>query len=358
MSVKRLLAASLLLVVISFVSSLSTASTNAQAPPQTAPSGGLRITPAITQIKLQPHENTLTLQYIVSNLTRQPLTVSLGARDFGALSQSGSITLYGTGYSPSTNPHGIQSYVSFPAPSVVVPANLSQQVNVTIQNASKLAPGGHYGAILFSPQSTFSANGNNRVNLNTSVAGLVFLTTAYGGTYGITASMSHVSPINFKLPTSVYLVFKNTGNTQTIPQGQLTLYGPQKKVLGTQVVNSSSGMILSGGSRIFQVQLPIDRHWYTPSAVYHYSLQYKDSQDANFRTLNQSFVYINWKVAVLIVAVLIALVFVLKRYGKKVVRRVASVRLPKRKPKPTPVTQRALEPKVMDVMKPKRPTRK
>lgn len=322
---------------------------------QTAPGGGLRITPAITQIKLQPRENTLTLQYIVSNLTHQPLSVTLGARDFGALSQSGTITLYGAGYKPSSNSHGIQSYVSFPTPHVIIPANAAQQVEITIQNATKLAPGGHYGAILFSPQSAFTTTGNNRVNLNTSVAGLVFLTTAHGGTYGISASMSHVSPIRFSMPNSVYLVFNNIGNTQTIPQGQLTLYGPHSKILGTQVVNSSSGLILSGGSRIFQVQLPLAHPWYTPSAIYHFTLQYKDSQDTNFKTLNQSFVYINWKVAALVVVGLTVIIYVLVRFGRKTVSRLTNLKLPKRRSRHvTSVDPIPPAPKVMDVTRPKR----
>jgi hypothetical protein len=331
----------------------------AQAPSQNVPSnGGIRITPAITQINLQPNENTLTLQYIVTNLTHQPLSIALSARDFGALSQSGSITLYGSEYTPSSNPHGIQSYVAFPSPSVLVPANISKQVDVMVVNATKLAPGGHYGVILFSPQSAFTQSGSNRVNLNTSVAGLVFLTTAHGGTYGVSASMSHVSPVSFKLPDSVYLVFKNTGNTQTVPQGQLTLYGPNSKILGTQVVNNSSGLILSGGSRIFQEQLPLDRHWYTPPGLYHFSLQYKDSQDASFQTLNQSFVYLNWRVTLLGLAALIATVYLVKRFGVKVVKRLASIKFRKRAPKPTPPVIAAPRSKVMDIVSPKRPNRK
>lgn len=354
MTAKQITAACFL-VLFSIVSCLSAPLVHAQSSSPDAPSGGLRITPAITQIKLQPHENTLTLQYIVSNMTHQPLSVAIGARDFGALSQSGSITLYGAGYNPSTNPHGIQSYVSLPTAPVIIPPNASQPVSVTIQNATKLAPGGHYGTILFSPQNAFAGTGSNRVNLNTSVAGLVFLTTAYGGTYDVSASMSHVSPIRFSLPSSVYLVFKNTGNTQSIPQGQLSLLGPRAKVLGTQVVNSSSGLILSGGSRIFQVQLPLNRHWYTPTAIYHLSLQYKDSQDTSFKTLNQSFVYVNGKVALLVVIALIAFGYLLMRFGKRMGRRLVSLKFPKRRPKVSNSAATTLTgSKVMDVMRPKR----
>jgi hypothetical protein len=350
------IATACLLALISVVSCFGAATANAQSTTDNTPSGGLRITPAITQTKLQPGQNTLSLEYTVSNLTNQALTVTLGTRDFGAFSQNGSITLFGAGYNPTSNPHGIQSYASFPDPTVTVPANSSQQVAVSIQNATKLAPGGHYGAVLFSPQSAFAATtNNNHVNVNTSIAGLVFLTTAYGGTYGVGASISHISPVQFKLPSSVYLVFDNTGNTQTIPQGQLTIEDPHANVLSTQVVNSSSGLILSGGSRIFQIQLPPKDTWGTLTGVYHLKLQYKDSEDTSYKTLNQSFLYINWKLTILIVSVLIIVLYTIKRFVWRLLKRLASFRFKKRTQKSTAASGTTNTPnsKVMDVVNPK-----
>ena len=359
----RRLVAALILASFSAISFLGIATANAQSQTSTpAPSGGLRITPAITQIHLQPHEQTLSLQYQVSNLTPVPLTIVVGAQDFGALSQSGSITLYGSDYNPATNPHGIQMSVSYPEQNIVIPANSAKQVVVNITNTDKLAPGGHYGAILFSPQGAFSSATNNRVDLNTSVAGLVFLTTAQGGTYGISASVSHVSPVVFKFPSSAYLVFKNTGNTQTIPQGQLTLLSPRRQVMSTQVVNSSSGLVLSGGSRIFQVALPPSASWHTLPGLYHLQLQYKDSQDVNFKTLDQTFLYINWTVMLLaIIALVLALVVVrllIYPLTKKLIPVISRTRLPKRKKANGMSNSTTSEGRVMDVVSLKRPKKR
>lgn len=357
---RHIRATACLLVLASFVSVLSAPFVGAQSAASTTPSSGIRITPAITQLQLQPSQTAVTLEYQVTNFTNQPLTISLGARDFGAFSQSGSITLYGNGYNPASNPHGVQSYVSFPSPNVTIPANTTQQLSVNIQNASKLAPGGHYGAILFSPQSAFASTNNNHVNLSTSVAGLVFLTTAYGGTYGISASMSHTSRVLFNLPSSTYLVFNNTGNTQVIPQGQLTLFGPRSKILGTQVINTSSGLILSGGSRIFQVQLPVQNKWYTLPGIYHLKLQYKDNEATSFKTLNQTFLYINWRMTVLIIAAIILIVYLANKFIWKLLKKLVYFRIRRRKLKSIANMQQANQhaifsgPKVMDVARPKR----
>ena len=349
------------LALVSFIGLLGTSLVSAQPTSNSTPSNGIRVTPAIMQVQLQPKQNSLNLNYSITNLTNQPLAISLGARDFGAFSQNGSITLFGSGYNPKTNPHGIQTNVTFPASRVVIPANETQQVTVTIQNATKLAPGGHYGAVLFSPQSPLATAGNtnNHVSLNTSVGGLIFLTTAYGGTYGISASMSHLSRIMFNLPSSTYLVFDNTGNTQTIPQGQLTLYGPRSEVLGTQVVNTSSGLILSGGSRIFQVQLPMQDKWYTLPGIYHLKLEYKDSKDADFKTLNQTFLYINWKMVLLILAAFVLIVYFFNKVVWKLLKKLVYFRVRRRKLKSIANTQHGSDaifsgPKVMDVARPKR----
>lgn len=329
---RHTIATASLLILCSVIGLVSAPIAHAQSNSANTANSGIRVTPAIMQVQLQPNQNSVNLNYSVSNLTNQAISIALGARDFGAVSQSGSITLYGTNYDPTTNVHGIQSYTSFPNSTITLPAQTTQQINVSIQNATKLAPGGHYGAILFSPQSALSTEGSNRVNLNASVAGLVFLTTAYGDTYGVNASMSHVGHVLFSMPKSVYLVFNNTGNTQTIPEGQLTLFGPHSNILGTQVVNTSSGLILSGGSRIFQTQLSIQQNnWYTLPGIYHLRLQYKDSSDTNFKTLNQTFLYINWKVVLLVLFEIALAIYIFKKYFWKFQKRFIYYRVKLRK---------------------------
>lgn len=359
MKFKRFLTACLL-VFCSVASFLGITLVHAQTAEGNSPGGGLQITPAITQIMLQPDQDTLPLVYTATNLTNEAITVVLGTRDFGAYSQSGSITLFGSGYNPATNPHGIQSQITFAAPTITIAAHSSQKIIATIHDTKKLAPGGHYGAILFSPQNTFSSTNSNHVNLSTSIAGLVFLTTAHGGTYGVNVSMSHINHILFNIPNNVYLVFNNTGNTQTIPQGQLTLLDAHAKIVSTQVVNPSSGMVLSGGSRIFQVQLPLQSKWYALPGLYHLKLQYKDSQDTHFKTLNRTFLYINWRVTVLALLLVVLIIYLTNKVIWKVLKRLTYFRIRRRNlksishPSASNKTVSLTSPKIMDVARPKK----
>ena len=306
-----------------------------QAAPASIPNGSIRISPAITQLTVYPGQNTVNLEYTLSNLTTQPISVALSTRDFGALSQNGSISLYSTGYNPSSNPHGIQAYTSFPLPNVTIAPHSSDQVRVDILNAAKLAPGGHYGAILFSPESVFASAGSDRVNLETSVAGIVFLTTATGGTMNINANLSHISSVLFSLPGSEYVAFSNTGNTQTVPQGQMTLYGLGGKVLGAADINTASGLVLPEGSRIFNVTLPPSNSWYLLPGIYHVKLTYKDSGQTAFKTIDQSFIYINWLIIALFIVIVLLAILIVRRGLLPLLRKLRTWIKKKRTP-PTP----------------------
>lgn len=300
------------------------------------PGNDLRVTPAITQLAIQPSQKTVDLAYTLTNQTNQPLSIALSARDFGALSQNGSISFYSGSYNSSSNPHGIQAYVSFPSPNITIAPHASEQVSANIQNVSKLAPGGHYGAILFSPQGVFTNSNKDRVNLETSVAGIVFVTTASGGTMGVKATASHLGSVRFSLPSSQYVVFSDTGNTQTVPQGQLTLYGLSGQVLGTADINTASGLVLPGSSRIFTVTFPASKKWFALPGVYHMKLMYKDSTDASFKTINQSFIYINWLVTALCAVAIIIIVIVVRRLIIPLLKKLYSYVKKKRTPPAPP----------------------
>lgn len=254
----------------------------------------LQVSPSIVQIQLQPGQQTASYVAKLTNLTGDPLYISLSSRDFGALNESGNVSFYGKGYNPSTNPHGLQRSVSFSNGGVIVSPNSSQLVTVQINNVNKLAAGGHFGAALFSPSSVFGATNKSQISLHSSVASLIFLTTASGGTQNLQLLPFKVGSIRFSMPSTNYIVFKNSGNTQATPRGQLTLFNPRGQIMATQVINPGSGLILPGGSRLFQTNLPVKVSKYTFPGVYKLELQYKEANNAVFMTQTSSFLYLSW----------------------------------------------------------------
>lgn len=285
----------------------------------------LKVEPSIVQISLTSGQQTASYTVKLTNLTNNPLFIKYSSRDFGALNQTGNVSFYGKGYSPATNPHGLQQSISFSNNGVVIPPDSSQQITVNIINANKLAAGGHFGAALFSPSSIASANSNSNVSLQSSVASLIFLTTASGGTQSIQLLPLKVGDVRFSMPSINYLVFQNNGNTQTSPYGQITLFNPKGQILATKEINTGSGLILPGDSRLFQLDFHnISLSKFTLPGIYKLKIEYKDSGSSQFSTVTKSFLYLNWWVIipglVILVLILILLVLVTRIFLKLPIR--------------------------------------
>lgn len=304
------------------------------------PTNAIRVSPALSNIQLAAGETSKTINTEVYNLTSSPLTVGLSARDFGAsATSSGRVSFYGNSYNPATNPHGLQTAVSFASPSITLAPKSSQQVAIILNNVDKLAPGGHYGAIMFSPEPLAAVGSRQKVSVHSAVASLVFLTTASGGTQTLQLLPMSIGPLRFTLPGTSYVAFKDTGNTQSDPQGQLTLYGPGGTIVGTTVLNPGSGLILPGTSRPFTANLPLQHTWLAWPGMYRLELQYRAPSQAKFTVVNERFLFINPAMLVLLILLLLVVIYLAKRYGRRLFRLArrglsAVKRLLSRKPTP------------------------
>ena len=275
----------------------------------------IRVTPTLSNITLSPGETSTTLDATVTNLTSAPLRIGLSSQDFSAsTSQAGAVQFYGAGYNPNTNPHGLQTAISFTSPAISLGPKEAQKVVITLGNLSRLASGGHYGAVLFNPEPATGSTSSN-VSIGSSVASLIFLSTANGGTDDLSLSSFSVGLIHFTLPSTNNLAFQETGNTQTSPQGQLTLYGPSGSIVSTTVVNPGEGLILPGTTRLFPTQLPLAGLRFARPGIYRLELQYRSRTSPTFITVNKRFLYINFSVIIPLIALLALLLFALIRYG-------------------------------------------
>jgi hypothetical protein len=271
------------------------------------------ISPALSNIQLSPGQTTISVAAKITNLTSTPLSISLRARDFGALNESGTAGFYGSGYNPSTNPHALQNVMSFSPSTVFLLAHDSQTVAVNLKNLNTLAAGGHFGAALFTPGSAVAVPTNTNVAIRSSLASLIFLTTATGGTQHVTLLPFHIAPIRFSLPSTTYVGFHNSGNTQSAPQGQLTLYGPSGRIVSTEVLNPGSGLVLPSSSRVLPVMLPLPSGLFTMPGSYRMELQYRDGLQSTFTIVNQHFYYLN---PVILALVLLVCIILLYLWGK------------------------------------------
>lgn len=213
---------------ITIVAGQSAAYVSAATPPKTAAqsvnnsSNTLKISPVRTDITIAPG-TTGKVTVTVSNITGTAVVLKPIENDFVAGDEKGtpSIILDENSYAPT---HSLKRFM-VPLKNITVPASGSVDVTVNIVVPKSAQAGGYYGAIRFAPA---SLDGSKSVNLGASVASLILMTVPgdleekltvtnfdvqqNGGT-----AKSFSNPDNLKL----FLRFKNDGNVQAAPFGQI-----------------------------------------------------------------------------------------------------------------------------------------
>jgi hypothetical protein len=287
-----------------------------------ANSSGLSVSPAITQASLLPNQKVAVFSETVTNVSNIPLTINVYPQDFGSIGGAGTINFFSSAnYNPANNPHGLQNSVQLSANQFVLPVGVSKTVLVNIVNAENLAAGGHYGAIIYKPSAISSLLNNVKVNFIPSVASLIFLVTAGGGTQNLHLSNILQSRISFSLPKTTSFIMANSGNTQTDPIGYIKLSGPGHNLIAQAIINHTSALILPSSSVLMSVNLPTHSSFFTLPGIYSLKLVYGHSGSNNLTSISKSFLYINLSFIVLLIIVLIVLVliirFIIRKYRRK-----------------------------------------
>jgi hypothetical protein len=308
--------------------------------------GAIRVSPAITNLQLKTTQTNATVTALITNLTDTSIAVALSSKDFGALNETGTVGLYSNSYNPSTNPHSLQGVVSFPSGTIALSPHQTQKVKIDLDDLDSLAVGGHFGAVLFTPESPAADDSKPNVSIRSSVASLIFLTTATGGTSSLQLLSFHTGTVAFSLPSLNYVGFHNSGNTQAAVTGQITLYGPSGAIVSTAVVNPGSGLVLPGTSRVFPVALSLNHALFAMPGRYRLRLQYRAGVQRSLVTINDGFFYVNLAVIGPCILLVALLIYVVRKWGKRAIR--SAVRLARKlvrlfrrkKPVPVPVVER------------------
>ncbi len=303
----------LILSLFGFLSLLSVVGTvYAVTPPK-----GITVSPTEQQVQLTKNQSTLTFHNNVTNNTLKPIIIQVSALDFTSLNQTGSVSFIDSGQS-DFNKHGLANFISIGVNQIALIPHQSQTVPITIYNADQLSPGGHYGAIIYKVIGS-NQKGVNNVSISQAVSSLIFLTTSGGGsqTLGIQSLAFDSSFATF--PSSVNVVLQNTGNTQTIPRGNLQILNSQNKVVSQSQINTTSNLILPGSSRLFNFPINSIKSHFWPG---HYTLKffYRHDGMVGYFVYQKKFLYIGWPIITLttvlliIMLVLILRIFIPDRY--------------------------------------------
>src|SRR5579872_3808432 len=117
-------------------------------------SNGITISPAIIQLNVDQKQTATSFTAHLSNNTPNTVNVTLFTSDFTALNTSGGIDFLNN---DSHNIHGLADSIFPDQRAFIVAPSATQAITVNLIHLDQLAPGGHYGALIYrvtNPSST------------------------------------------------------------------------------------------------------------------------------------------------------------------------------------------------------------
>lgn len=218
----------------------------------------VKISPVRTDVTILPGK-TGTVQIVVTNLTKEPITVRPIQNDFIAGDDRGTpaLILDENQFAPT---HSLKRFMK-PMETVTIPADSNKEVTLTIAVPEDTKAGGFYGAVRFEP---VAAEGSKQVNLNASAASLVLLTVPGElieqlaiETFDITQKGDKVGGlINNPDNLNLAFKFKNEGNVQVAPFGQVYVKQGDKVIYSSKFnLDEPRSSILPDSSRRWEVPL-------------------------------------------------------------------------------------------------------
>ncbi len=278
---------------------------------------GLVVSPAIVHLQAGYNQNSLSFTINITNRTLNTTNIDVSSSNFTSFSNNGSVTFLPRMQGLN---HGLANNMIFENHLSLVRGQ-SLNMSVTINNIDSLSRGGHYGAVLLNNTGSLSNSYGNNFNSNDSVAVLVFLNTFNPGTAQVHLYNPPVNKYYFSLPSSLNVIFNNTGNIQTDPHGIIRILGSHNKLIGQGIINNESGYILPGTSCLYQVPIKLETSNRGFFANYKLVVNYQATSGAkNYQYItNLTYISSAFILGIIYLALLIVVVyfFLKNRYLKK-----------------------------------------
>jgi hypothetical protein len=210
------------------------------------------------EVSLEEGETSETYVASVTNETESLATFELSVIDFGSLDESGGVAFLGaTG--ELGEKYTLASWMQPEASEVTIASGETRSIRVRIENRESLAPGGHYGALIFKNVSAIRSD-TSSVAINQILSSLVLVKKTGGARYGLElASLEHPDPRPF-FERLVIPRFRNPGNVHVIPRGEVRVTDPLGRLIYRGVLNEGSAIILPETFREYPFKLfPVER---------------------------------------------------------------------------------------------------
>jgi hypothetical protein len=165
----------------------------------------------------------------------------------------------------------------------------SRNIKLHVENSNQLAPGGHYAAVLIK-EIDESISG---VGFVPAVSVSVYVIKEDGAQRYVQFSTPSQPKYVFKLPNSIKVSAKNSGNVVIIPKAYISL-GKGSDIYRSAVVNETSQPLAPSDEYSSNVPLKSVKSIWLPSKV-DLQIQYRYQGSDSVQQLNKTFWYIPWQ---------------------------------------------------------------
>ena len=253
--------------------------------------GGLTLSPMFQEIALKQTDQQKFFSVSLTNNTDAILTLHLSLLDFRSLDESGGVAFLGAS-NDLEKKYALSSWMRPEKDTVILQPGESQNVKVTIENRDSLAPGGHYGAVVFKAgDDADDPSATNRVAVNQLFSMLVFVKKIGGEIYSLDLKGEEYKQNIFAFPKMLELRFGNSGNVHIVPRGTVTITDPLKRVVSKGIINEESGLILPESIRVYPARLNQLAFSFVPGR-YTMKIDYRYDGREDFTTVTRQFNFI------------------------------------------------------------------
>lgn len=285
---------------------------------------GLEISPPVGDYSANPGQ-TLNIALKVRNITDNDLTVKTKISDFKAKDEEGNADVLPEGQ--DNGAYSIKNWITKIPDFSIAPKELKTiQVNVRVPD--KADPGGHYGAITFTPVATSSLSSGSGVVVSASVNSLVLVRVGGSAKESLsfedffTADQKKNRTRIFQSPDITFISrLRNSGTVHLQPAGNIEVFDIFGRRIATLTVNETNRKILPASIRRFENQLKkkflFGYYKARETVVY--------GNDKNTVSKTISFFVIPWKLIIIVLLSLVALFFILRfairKYNAMIIRK-------------------------------------
>jgi len=285
---------------------------------QTNQGQGLEISPPLVQVDTDPGK-TVNLSVKVRNVTQETLEVTAEANDFTAGGEDGNPKLLLE--EGEESPYSLKSWITT-IDRVTLKSGEQKPINITLNVPSNASPGGHYGVARFT--GTPPGLEGSGVSLSASVGALMLVKVS--GNIQEQAKIIELYAQNQKGqrrssfeygPLNLITRIQNTGNVHIQPKGTIRVTNLFGGEVMTLQLNQKGGNVLPSSIRKFQETLNkkfmLGRYKMQADVVY--------GSENTILSSSAYFWVIPYKIIILTIAVILLVIFGIKRYNKYIVKK-------------------------------------